>query len=213
MSQGVLPSQILTLDSGRAAPSSITSGGGANGQPAARPIGYSGMSETASVAVRVSDTSHSSMWMASAGQPAAALRALSACLAGGSSFSRTTTPSSSRWSKISGACITQFPDEAHLSWSTVTFIIFYSQLLHSCGVTGASQSPTTASIRPEPAACHDEPGTDAPAAIARSRSDQVCIIRLPGTRTSIGNAGRQRLIPSITWTSDSDVRASLTTML
>src|ERR1700730_15905290 len=129
MSQGVLPPQILTLDSGRAAPSSITSGGGANGQPAARPNGYSGMSETASVAVRVSDTSHSSMWMASAGQPAAALRALSSCLAGGSSFRRTTTPSSSRWSKISGACITQFPDEAHLSWSTVTFIIFYSQLL------------------------------------------------------------------------------------
>src|SRR5271156_6650162 len=130
MSHGVLPSQILTLDSGRAAPSSIASGGGANGQPAALPIGYSGASGTASIAVpvRVSDTSHSSMSMASAGQPAAALRALSACSAGGFSFSRTTTPSSSRWSKSSGACITQLPDEAHLSWSTVTFIPFYSQL-------------------------------------------------------------------------------------
>src|ERR1700734_2616082 len=128
MSQGVLPSQILTLDSGRAAPSSITSGGGAKGQPDALPIGYSGTSETASVAVpaRVSDTSHSSMWMASAGQPASALRARSACSAGGFSSSTTTTPSTSRWSKISGACITQFPDDAHLSWSTETFIINFS---------------------------------------------------------------------------------------
>src|SRR6516162_8911760 len=131
MSHGVLPSQILTRDIGRAAPSSITSGGGANGQPAALPIGYSGTSESVSVSlpVRVSDTSHSSMWMASAGQPAAALRALSAWSAGGFSFRSTTTPSSSRWSKISGACITQFPDDAQMSWSTVTFIIFYSQLL------------------------------------------------------------------------------------
>src|ERR1700761_1603517 len=131
MSQGVLPSHILTLDSGRAAPSSITSGGGANGQPDALPIGYSGTSATAWVAVpaRVSDTSHSSMWMASAGQPAAALRAFSACSAGGGSLSSSTTPSSSRWSKISGACITQFPEEAHLSWSTINFIVFYSQLL------------------------------------------------------------------------------------
>src|ERR1700733_561298 len=220
MSQGVLPSQILTLDSGRAAPSSITSGGGAKGQPDALPIGYSGTSETASVAVpaRVSDTSHSSMWMASAGQPAAALRALSACSAGGLSLSSSTTPSSSRWSKSSGAGITQFPEDAHLSWSTVTFIIFYSQLLHSCGVTGANQSPTTASMRPDPAACHEGLGTDAPAAIARSRSAQVCIsrlraIRLRSTLTSMGSSGRQRLIPSITWTSDSDVSASLTTML
>ena len=49
-----------------------------------------------SLPVSVSDTSHSSMWMASAGQPASALRALSACSAGGFSSSRTTTPSSSR---------------------------------------------------------------------------------------------------------------------
>src|ERR1700761_4588502 len=131
MSQGVLPSHILTLDSGRAAPSSITSGGGANGQPDALPIGYSGTSETASgaVPVRVSDTCHSSMWMACAGQPAAALRASSACSGGGFSLSRTTTPSSSRWSKIWTAFITQLPEDAHFSWSTVTFIIFYSQLL------------------------------------------------------------------------------------
>jgi len=79
ISHGVLPSQILTRDRGRASASFITSGGGANGQPASRPIGYSGTSAIASAAlpVSVSDTSHSSMWMANAGQAASALRALS----------------------------------------------------------------------------------------------------------------------------------------
>ncbi len=44
-------------------------GGRANGQPAARSIRYLGTAETAPVAVRVSDTSHSSIAMASTGRP------------------------------------------------------------------------------------------------------------------------------------------------
>src|SRR6516225_10528780 len=128
MSHGVLPSQIRTLDSGLASARAMTSGGGANGQAACLGIGYSGMSEVTSVVelVSVSDivpgSPHSSIWMASAGHAAAARRAPSACSAGGCAVSRTTTPSSSRWSKTSGAFITQLPDDAQICWSTVTFI-------------------------------------------------------------------------------------------
>src|ERR1700757_4931928 len=54
MSHGVLPSQIRTLDRGLAAARAMTSGGGAKGQPACLAIGYSGISEVASVSVPVS---------------------------------------------------------------------------------------------------------------------------------------------------------------
>src|SRR5271166_3320567 len=59
MSHGVLPSQIRTRDNGRSSASAMTSGGGANGQAAARAIGYSGISEpvSAAVLVKVSDIS------------------------------------------------------------------------------------------------------------------------------------------------------------
>ena len=43
ISHGVLPSQIRTRESGFVAASSITAGGGANGQADERAIGYSGM--------------------------------------------------------------------------------------------------------------------------------------------------------------------------
>src|ERR1700682_5430005 len=65
--------------------------------------------------------SHSLMSMARAGQAAAALRAFAAWSGGGLSTSSTTTPSSSRWSNTSPAFNTHWPDETHLSWSTVTF--------------------------------------------------------------------------------------------
>src|SRR6516162_1307875 len=54
MSHGVLPSQIRTRLSGLASASAMTSGGGANGQPASRAIGYSGICGSASVLVLVS---------------------------------------------------------------------------------------------------------------------------------------------------------------
>src|SRR6201995_4562205 len=62
ISQGVLPSQIRTRDSGFAGPRSSTCGGGANGQRASRSIGYSGMSAAVSAVpvVSVSDINFSS---------------------------------------------------------------------------------------------------------------------------------------------------------
>src|SRR3954469_12910485 len=57
-----------------------------------------------------------------AGQTAAALRTLTACSSAGLPSIRITTPSSSRWSKTSPAFRTHWPDETHLSWSTVTFM-------------------------------------------------------------------------------------------
>src|SRR5258705_4788626 len=55
MSHGVLPSQIRTRDSGRCSASAITSGGGANGQPARLSIGYSGIAASVVILVSVSD--------------------------------------------------------------------------------------------------------------------------------------------------------------
>ncbi len=57
----------------------------------------------------------------------------------------------------------------------------------------------------------------APSAKARSKSAQVCIIRLRtmmfrSVTTAIGRSGRQRVMPSTTRSSDGDANASLTTI-
>jgi hypothetical protein len=58
--------------------------------------------------------------MVAAGQIATASRTSSRELAGGLSSSRKAMPSSSRWSKTSGAAITHCPDATHFGSSSST---------------------------------------------------------------------------------------------
>ena len=112
ISHGVVPFQIRTRESGLASPISSICGGGANGQRASRSIGYSGTSAvTSDAAVSVSDIGLGS-FLDVDGQGRAGrggVTGVDGLVGVGLSTSRTTTPSSSRWSNTSPAFITQCP--------------------------------------------------------------------------------------------------------
>ena len=134
MIHGVLSFQIRTRETGCLAAASRKCSGGSNGQPASRLIGKNGVASVLVMPVPVASCACEEVISLLVGpvevspgsgspapgrpRPRAARRPSSS--ASGVALSSTTTPSSSRWSKTSGAAATHWPAAMHLSWSTAT---------------------------------------------------------------------------------------------
>src|SRR6185312_14070293 len=195
MSHGVLPSQIRTCDTGLVVPSCKTSGGGANGQPGARLIGYSGMVSVSDIACfSFLDLYH--------------LRgAFSDCPADVFGLLGRRVLVEKDDDAVFVALVEHRARVQHAVTRRDALVLvdcdFHRELFPPGDVTGANQSPTIASMRPDVACRHPERGTRVPSASARSNSAQVCISRLRAMMfrsvcTWPGRSGRQRLIPLMT---------------